>query len=93
MSNDPITGITVQVLDNETSEPLANADVMAKKRAGTDMIKSVKRTETDGFAIITTLEPEEYSCQIVMDSYVTEPGTFIISAGVMKNMTVRMHKS
>jgi hypothetical protein len=93
MSNDPITGITVQVLDNETSEPLANADVMAKKRAGTDMIKSVKRTEIDGFAIITTLEPTVYDCQVVLDSYITEPGSFTITSGIMKNLTVRMHKS
>jgi hypothetical protein len=57
------------------------------------MMKSVKRTEIDGFAIITTLQPTEYDCQVVLDSYVTEPGTFTISAGLMKDMTIRMHKS
>jgi hypothetical protein len=92
-NEDPVTGITVQVVANSTGDPINNADIMGKKRGTTAMMKSVKRTGPDGYAVITTLDPGEYEYEILCDTYEPEPGFFTITEGVMAELRVRMRRS
>jgi hypothetical protein len=89
-TGDPNTGVAVQVLDEATSAPLANAEVTTNKQNGTELTKSVKRTETDGRTAFTGIEAGENTYTVTMDNYITQSGNVVILAGAIASLIVRM---
>jgi 5-hydroxyisourate hydrolase-like protein (transthyretin family) len=85
--------VMVKVLDEVTGKPVANAEANAKKKGGTEMTKTVKRTETDGMAPFPPLDPGEYSYEVAVDGYVTATGTFVVEAGKLIVVEVRLRRS
>jgi len=88
-----LTGVIVHVVDYTSGDPVGNAEVTAKKKSGTDLTKTVKRTNVDGMAVFFPLDPVEYNYEITIDGYDTVSGTFLVYAGVMTQVTVRLRKS
>jgi hypothetical protein len=85
--------VAVKVLDNATGNPVANAEVMGKKKGGSDMIKSVKRTENDGMTSFPPLDPGEYDYEVTADNYVTGTGSFVVEVGKVIEVVVKMTRS
>jgi hypothetical protein len=92
-SHDTKGEISIQVLDGTTGNPIVNADAKATKKGGSDVTKSVKRSETDGMLRFPPFDPGEYDFEVSADGYVTGTGTFVIRLGEETELTVRLRKS
>jgi hypothetical protein len=92
-TGDPLLGaFRVTVLFGQSSEPIAGAEVMGKKRYGTDLIKSVKKTGMDGMATFSPLEPGEYIYEVNKDGFAPDGGTCYVNAGSVTEVTVRLNQ-
>jgi hypothetical protein len=88
---DPVTGIKVWVVEETTGDPISNAEVMTKKKYGTQMTKSVKKTESNGSAVFYNVEPgQEYDYEVTFSSFQTASGSIMTHEGEMTELTVRM---
>jgi hypothetical protein len=85
--------VNVLALDEVTGNPLAGADASLKRKAGTDMIKSVKRSEADGVVPFDPQNVGEYDVEVTADGYVLWTGTVMVVAGEMAVVEARMRKS
>lgn len=87
-----IRSMQLLVLDAETREPLGLAKVIMKRKGGTDMIKSVKRTGTMGGLYYNNLGDGEFECEISKTGYVTQTVTCFVNSGEMTRVEVLMVK-
>ena len=78
------------VLDAETREPLGLAKVIMKRKGGTDLIKSVKRTGAMGGLYYNNLGDGEFECEISKTGYVTQTVTCFVNSGEMTKVEVLM---
>jgi len=91
-NNDPITGVIVHVVDFTTGNPVTDVEVSIKKKTGSELSKTVKRTGTDGMAAFYPLDPVEYDYEAKMDAYITSTGSYSVTSGSMTEVTVRLRK-
>jgi len=88
--DDNVTGIKITVIDDSTSEPIVNAEVETKKKYGTEMTNSVKRTGANGDAMFYPLSAGPYNHKVTIANYAIEEGSVEVTEGVMTMVTVRM---
>jgi hypothetical protein len=88
--DDTVTGIKITVIDDSTSDPIVNAQVETKKKYGTEMTKSVKRTGANGDAMFFPLTPGEYNHKVSITNYAIEEGSVEVTEGELTMITVRM---
>jgi hypothetical protein len=81
------------VMDFDTGEPVANADVMTKQKGGTEMTKSVKRTGDSGVIYENNKEAGEYTYVVKKGGCIDETGSFFINPGEMTEVVVRLKRS
>jgi hypothetical protein len=90
ISNDPVTGVIVNVQDYDTGEPVYDAEVSTKKKGGIETSRTVKRSGTDGMVSFYPLDPVEYDFEISLTGYVSVSGSIMIASGIMKEIRVRL---
>jgi len=90
ISNNPITGVIVSVQDFDTGDPVNNAEVVTKKKGGSETTKTVKRSGTDGMVSFYPLDPVEYDFEVNQSGYNSVSGSILIVSGIMKEIRVRL---
>ena len=80
------------VVDDESGEPLAKANVTVKAKAGSELWKSVKNTGEQGGTFINDLDAGEYLYEVAIGGYSTATGSFFINDGIMTEVIVRLKK-
>jgi hypothetical protein len=81
------------VYDSEAGSPVVKAKVMARKKGGSELSKSVKRTSTMGGFWMNNAAAGEYEYEVTMGGYVTATGSYFINDGVMTEVEVKLVKS
>lgn len=87
------TGVSLFIVDSIANAPIADANIVIKKSASSDLAKNVKRTDKSGKAVYTTLEAESYDYEVSYSDYLIENGSFVYKPGMMTEVTVRMRRA
>ena len=86
--------LEMQVLSDETGEPLPKAKVtLTAKSSGADLVKTVKRAGKQGGVMQDISADGEYEYEVEYNGCLKEKGTFFINNGVTTKVVVRMKKS
>jgi hypothetical protein len=85
--------VSIQAVDDVSGEPLANVDGKLKRKGGTELTKSVKRSEADGMVPFVPVLQGEYDYTLTVDGYQEETGQLVVKAGEETKVVVRMRMS
>jgi len=85
--------LQLTVLDDATGLPLAKANVTVIKKAGSDLVKNVKRSGKQGKVINAIMADGEYDYEVTFNGCVTEKGSFFVNDGITTEVVVRMKAS
>ena len=85
--------LQLTVLNDANGEPLPKAKVTIKAKAGSDLVKNVKRSGKQGIVNKDILADGGYDYEVEYNGCVKEKGSFFVNNGVTTKVVVRMKKS
>lgn len=92
-SSMPTTGVKIVVVDNVSGDPIKDANVAVKASGGSELTKTVKRTDTQGITVFSLQETGSYEYEVTYGDYAIETGSVVNNAGALTQVTVRMKRS
>lgn len=86
------TSFKLLVIDAETGKGKANVEIRIKAKDGKQLKKNIKLTGKKGHILIQSLEPGEYTYEIIYLGYESLTATFYVHENEMTNLEVILKK-
>jgi hypothetical protein len=80
----------VFVKNGVTGEPVAKAKVEVRRKSGTELSKSVKRTGATGQNFYQTLPPAEYECIVELGGFEKATVSFVQNEGITTKLVIEL---